>query len=741
MDNINDFYFLFKLLIKLFNEINSDESNNLENHIKIDKIFSDFMNELSFYITKNHWNENDILKIPVQELLEIMIEYLNNTQLDYFSIPVIGTISSGKSTFLNSLLGLDCLESDIKITTKFICIIRHNPELSAPKLFPVFLEKRRSEANKNAYNFIKDEKNELKGDLKKNIHEINQKITECKDLKNLKKEEFFYILEANLDIFKGRNYIFSKSFEFIDLPGINEITEFYLKNIIPLITPNIYFSIFLFDAIGCEDLDTLKLFKYFIDFMNSKAKNNSFLICNILDIFGKDKFEENRQIIYFKNEILKNYNKEINNDHIVLLDPIQLKYDKNKNKYFSDYIRSFIQSIPERKQKRFELLFKKKLKEDFNISKFPKKDDNENKSIEDEILLNDINDALLTKRYDEIDISFLLQMKNIYNEKKNNNSQIKGNIKDENNKYEKLYNLLNKSFTDTIDEFVLKNNLLFSIKAFNSLLFIFYELSQNKAQKEYIKHAIYYCFSHWENTLYPLILMAKINKNKQKIKPILNEFFYFLGNEKSNNNQVNQYDKLYKKNFEKKISEYEKKSLELEKKNKELAKKNKDLNEELKKEIENNKKKDNKVKELNEEIKKEKKISKKLKERIIELEKFENTIKSAINNPANKILDLMEELEKKENEVKELKSTSLISKEKLINIIFVTREEDIYWSISSQKNIKFNILENSFFEKYPELLDYDIYYFCRDRKINRYKSIEENNINHNDIISIIKTNK
>ena len=150
-----------------------------------------------------------------------------------------------------------------------------------------------------------------------------------------------------------------------------------------------------------------------MDFMNSKAKNNSFFICNILDKFDKDKLEENRQILYFKNEILENYNIEINNDHFVLLDPIQLKYDKNKNNYFSDYIKSFIQSIPERKNKSFELLFKKKLKEDFHISKFPIKDDDENKSIEDEILLNNINYTLRDKRYNEVDISFLLQMKNI----------------------------------------------------------------------------------------------------------------------------------------------------------------------------------------------------------------------------------------------------------------------------------------------------------------------------------------
>ena len=44
-------------------------------------------------------------------------------------IIVIGMISSGKSTFLNGFLGFNYLESSAKITTQFICIIRHNPNL------------------------------------------------------------------------------------------------------------------------------------------------------------------------------------------------------------------------------------------------------------------------------------------------------------------------------------------------------------------------------------------------------------------------------------------------------------------------------------------------------------------------------------------------------------------------------------------------------------------------------------
>jgi hypothetical protein len=237
---------------------------------------SDFMEDFLINKTNILWDKNGELKIPpsifIQKFLEILKEYLNYTQLKYFSIPIIGKISSGKSTFLNSLLGIDCLESDINITTKFICIIRHNPENKTPRLFPVKLIKRKSEINPNAYNFVKDELNELKGDLKENIKAINKRIAECQDLNQLKREEFFYILEADLDIFKGSNFVYSKMFEFLDIPGLNEITEFYLKNIIPIITPNTHFSIFLFDAGASEDEGSKVLFNKFLKLMNSKAK-------------------------------------------------------------------------------------------------------------------------------------------------------------------------------------------------------------------------------------------------------------------------------------------------------------------------------------------------------------------------------------------------------------------------------------------------------------------------------------
>ena len=48
---------------------------------------------------------------------------------------VIGMISSGKSTFLNSIFGFNFLQANDNITTKFICIIRYNPKIKEPTFY------------------------------------------------------------------------------------------------------------------------------------------------------------------------------------------------------------------------------------------------------------------------------------------------------------------------------------------------------------------------------------------------------------------------------------------------------------------------------------------------------------------------------------------------------------------------------------------------------------------------------
>ena len=51
-------------------------------------------------------------------------------------IPIIGTISSGKSTFLDSFLGIELLQTGILTTTKFVCIIKYSKTTSFYHVIP-----------------------------------------------------------------------------------------------------------------------------------------------------------------------------------------------------------------------------------------------------------------------------------------------------------------------------------------------------------------------------------------------------------------------------------------------------------------------------------------------------------------------------------------------------------------------------------------------------------------------------
>ena len=138
---------------------------------------------------------------------------------DKFAIPIIGMISSRKSTFLNSLLGIDVLETKDDVIKKFVCIIRHNSKLKQPKFYHIKLEKKEDSED---YIFIKDgEESEGKQNILKVISNIN--VDETKkaepEYKNL-----FYVLETNITNLSNENFL--NEFDFYDIPGLNE----YIKN-------------------------------------------------------------------------------------------------------------------------------------------------------------------------------------------------------------------------------------------------------------------------------------------------------------------------------------------------------------------------------------------------------------------------------------------------------------------------------------------------------------------------------
>ena len=135
---------------------------------------------------------------------------------DKKAIPIIGMISSGKSTFLNALLGIDLLETKDNIATKFICVIRHNQSLHEPIFYHINLEK---EPNSDNYIYYKDDReNESIGSeqIKERISKINKEEYGKEPVyKNL-----FYMLEIKVKNIENNEFL--KEYDFYDIPGLNE---------------------------------------------------------------------------------------------------------------------------------------------------------------------------------------------------------------------------------------------------------------------------------------------------------------------------------------------------------------------------------------------------------------------------------------------------------------------------------------------------------------------------------------
>ena len=97
----------------------------------VDKIGEMLLNDdylISLYFKKDEKN----YKKFKEDYENNFIKYKTNER---FTIPIVGKISSGKSTFLNSILQGNYLSSGSNIETKFICILRNNLFNKTPTLY------------------------------------------------------------------------------------------------------------------------------------------------------------------------------------------------------------------------------------------------------------------------------------------------------------------------------------------------------------------------------------------------------------------------------------------------------------------------------------------------------------------------------------------------------------------------------------------------------------------------------
>ena len=146
----------------------------------------------------------------MNKLEKIDIKYL---------VPVAAKISSGKSKLLNTLLNIKLLECKAGITTKFINILRYNPEIKKPIFYHVKVIK-----IDNKYEFYKDSSEKIY-EGEENIIEAN-KIINQKYLneKRINYEELFYMTEINTEPFiEDKEYL--AEHDLCDIPGLSEYQE------------------------------------------------------------------------------------------------------------------------------------------------------------------------------------------------------------------------------------------------------------------------------------------------------------------------------------------------------------------------------------------------------------------------------------------------------------------------------------------------------------------------------------
>jgi len=71
-----------------------------------------------------------------------------------------------------------------------------------------------------------------------------------------------------------------------------------------------------------------------------------------------------------------------------------------------------------------------------------------------------------------------------------------------------------------------------------------------------------------------------------------------------------------------------------------------------------------------------------------------------------------------------------------LNVNFITFNEEIYYSIICKNTDKLNKIIKSFYNIYPQYREYKNIFKFKGKEINMSNTLEENNINNNDIITI-----
>ena len=106
-----------------------------------------------------------------------------------------------------------------------------------------------------------------------------------------------------------------------------------------------------------------------------------------------------------------------------------------------------------------------------------------------------------------------------------------------------------------------------------------------------------------------------------------------------------------------------------------------------------------------------------------------------VNDSKDEIISLMKQIQIKDNIIIDLsKKQSNDIKEELMTVIFTTFDQKFHYALICKHTDEFHMVENELYKIYPEYIETENYFTARGNKINKYKTMDENNIKFSEII-------
>lgn len=257
-------------------------------------------------------------------------------------LSVIGNISTGKSSFLNYLLGSDVLQTGNELKTRFIIIIRHT-ENDEPVLSHI---KRNTSDYEDLYQKIEDNEGKIeykgKKEITEKINSLNFELKKVEDEENLDYSKYLYLLEIRIKNIHNQDFLYN--FDLADIPGLNNNSkkkgDDKFGSINQIFTPLkglIQYGLLVFDANQYLDKNATKIIKQLIAQIDIKI-NHFLIILNKIDELPPEQQETaflsfKANLNYYIGDDLLN-----NTNSIITMNTLKLLEEENVMQNFDNFL-------------------------------------------------------------------------------------------------------------------------------------------------------------------------------------------------------------------------------------------------------------------------------------------------------------------------------------------------------------------------------------------------------------------